>query len=505
MPVYNPAFINSLTTTGTSGAASVSGGVLNVPQYTGGGSSLKLPTYTVGASGADFTTIQPALDAATAGGTIYLTDASYTITTALLIKGPNVRIVGNKTTTIQCDGAVATTLIKSNSTTFTRFNLENITLKQTNATVQGIAIDGSNLALSVYKNLTIDSFGTAIQLNDTANLTFYNRFADIFITGCNNGIIINGTTPTNDNMFMNIRTSLLAGGAGFGLKIVKGQSNNFYNCDFEPGTATGITGIALAPASNGDVYDTQFFGVYVEGNATGISINSNTQRTSFFGGQVVSNTANLSDSGQDTQFFGTDIGFTSTSQYTNGTWTDTSNASKTFSYINNTNFAHASSHLIKAKLQNATDTSNVLRLENSGTGKSISAANGTTETFSVDKTGAIVGVSIKVAPRINTTASSATPAINTDTTDQFNITALAVAITSMTTSLTGTPADGQKLLIRIKDNGTARAITWGTSFVSSGSATLLATTVISKTHLIGLIYDSVTAKWVCQAVDATGY
>lgn len=112
---------------------------------------------------------------------------------------------------------------------------------------------------------------------------------------------------------------------------------------------------------------------------------------------------------------------------------------------------------------------------------------------------------ITIIPRVNTTASSATPAINTDTTDLFTITALAAAITSMTSSLTGTPVNGQKLTIRIKDNGTARAITWGASFVSSGVATLLATTVISKTHLIGLIYDSAAAKWVCVAVDATGY
>lgn len=114
--------------------------------------------------------------------------------------------------------------------------------------------------------------------------------------------------------------------------------------------------------------------------------------------------------------------------------------------------------------------------------------------------------------RMNSVASSATPAINTDTTDQFNITALAVAITSMSAAgdtpagnLTGTPRDGQHLMIRIKDNGTARAITWGPKFLSSGVATLLATTVISKTHLVGLIYDSAAAKWVCVAVDATGY
>lgn len=111
----------------------------------------------------------------------------------------------------------------------------------------------------------------------------------------------------------------------------------------------------------------------------------------------------------------------------------------------------------------------------------------------------------RITPRIGTTASSATPAIDVGLYDQFNITALAVAITSMTSGLSGTPTDGQKLLIRIKDNATARAITWGASFVSSGVATLPTTTVISKTHLVGLIYDSTAAKWVCVAADATGY
>ncbi|WP_313673292.1 hypothetical protein [Mycolicibacterium sp.] len=75
----------------------------------------------------------------------------------------------------------------------------------------------------------------------------------------------------------------------------------------------------------------------------------------------------------------------------------------------------------------------------------------------------------------------------------------------MTSGLSGTPVDGQKLMIRIKDNGTARAITWGASFQSSGVGTLLATTVINKTHHIGLIYDSAAAKWVCIAADSAGY
>ena len=46
------------------------------------------------------------------------------------------------------------------------------------------------------------------------------------------------------------------------------------------------------------------------------------------------------------------------------------------------------------------------------------------------------------------------------------------------TSLSGTPTNFQKLIIRIKDNGTAQAITWGDSFEAKGVA-LPTTTVIS--------------------------
>ena len=109
----------------------------------------------------------------------------------------------------------------------------------------------------------------------------------------------------------------------------------------------------------------------------------------------------------------------------------------------------------------------------------------------------------RIVPRSISTASTATPSINSDTTDFYYLTALAVAITSVT--VTGVPTDGQRLTIRIKDNGTARAITWGASFVSSGVAILPTTTVASKTHLVGFMYDSQVAKWVCVASDSAGY
>lgn len=106
---------------------------------------------------------------------------------------------------------------------------------------------------------------------------------------------------------------------------------------------------------------------------------------------------------------------------------------------------------------------------------------------------------------LSTSGPGATPTINTDNYDLVNLTAIAAAITSMTTNLTGTPVDGDHLLIRFTDNATARAITWGAKFGSSGVATLLATTVISKVHTVGLMWDATKSLWICLAVDAAGY
>jgi hypothetical protein len=109
----------------------------------------------------------------------------------------------------------------------------------------------------------------------------------------------------------------------------------------------------------------------------------------------------------------------------------------------------------------------------------------------------------RITARISTTASSATPTPNADTDDQYNVTALAAAATFG--APTGTPTDGQELRIRIKDNGTARALSWNAIYVSSGLGTLLTTTVINKTHLLRFRYDAAAVKWACISSDSTGY
>lgn len=101
--------------------------------------------------------------------------------------------------------------------------------------------------------------------------------------------------------------------------------------------------------------------------------------------------------------------------------------------------------------------------------------------------------------RTVTVTQAATPTINTDNTDVAYITGLAQAITSMTTNLSGTPVANDSLIISITDNGTARAITWGASFESSGNVTLPSTTVISTRLDVGFLYNAATSKWRCVA------
>lgn len=102
----------------------------------------------------------------------------------------------------------------------------------------------------------------------------------------------------------------------------------------------------------------------------------------------------------------------------------------------------------------------------------------------------------RVTPRVGSTTSSATPTINTDDVDIYKLTAQTVDITSFTTNLSGTPTDGQVLIVEITGTA-ARTITWGASFEASTVA-LPTTTVTTNMLAVGFLYNSVTSKWRCM-------
>ena len=129
--------------------------------------------------------------------------------------------------------------------------------------------------------------------------------------------------------------------------------------------------------------------------------------------------------------------------------------------------------------------------------------NGTDSTNLATKTGSETFTNKRITPRVNITTTTASPwAWNSDSYDQQGFTALANALTISADA--GTPTDGQKTVLRIKDNGTTRNLTWTTGSSKAFRAvgvTLPTTTVVNKTVYIGCIYNIADSRWDVVAVS----
>lgn len=530
--------------------------------------NVQLPTYIVAASGGDYTTIQGALDAAAAnypqGCRIFLTDDVYTLTATLLVKSNNVVIEGNfRGTEIDIDGSLYSPAIKTNTpaSLYQGLQLHNLSFIQTNGTAQGVCIDASDMALCWYDNLIIYNFGTGIKFVDTQNITFYNKTSNVQISA-NAGKCIDidssGGNSVNNNTFSFLRCSY--GANGTGVHLDKAQLNVFYSCNFEPTSLTGTTGIKIVATTADTTINNVFYAPYVEANAVGISLGANTHRTQFYGGQVVENTTNLSDSGTNSMFVGIDINYTQTNKQQKleignaielGSASDTSitrtgagaiavegvavllsgGALGTPSSGTVTNLTGTASININGTVGATTPaagtfttivagstTSLLLGTAGSAVGN-IGFRNATSGTITLaPATGALGTVTLtlpaatdtvaalaatqtftnkRITKRTGTTTSSATPTINTDNVDFYSLTAQTVDITSFTTNLSGTPTENQTLWIAITGTA-ARAITWGTSFEASTVA--LPTTTVTTNRLdVLFVWNTVSSKWRCVA------
>jgi hypothetical protein len=108
-----------------------------------------------------------------------------------------------------------------------------------------------------------------------------------------------------------------------------------------------------------------------------------------------------------------------------------------------------------------------------------------------------------VVEEITTTASDTTPNPTGGSLRNFyTITALAGAAAFQVPS--GTPADGNYLTIRVKDDGTARALTWDAIYRAGTDVALPSTTTLGKEIYIGFRYNFGATKWDLLAV-ANGF
>jgi hypothetical protein len=103
------------------------------------------------------------------------------------------------------------------------------------------------------------------------------------------------------------------------------------------------------------------------------------------------------------------------------------------------------------------------------------------------------GFQARYIPQITatTTTTTLTPVISSAGT--WHVTALATSLTIA--APTGTANNGERLIIRIKDNGTPQSLTFNGIYRAGGDVLLPAITVANKTLYLGFIYNSTDTKW----------
>lgn len=108
----------------------------------------------------------------------------------------------------------------------------------------------------------------------------------------------------------------------------------------------------------------------------------------------------------------------------------------------------------------------------------------------------------RVTPRILSAASYTTDtgtSINGDTLDMFIVTAQTGALKF--NNPTGTPTDGQKLILTVASSTTAaRALTWDTAYGATTVALPTTTAATTATLTIGFIWSASKSLWQCVAV-----
>ena len=99
--------------------------------------------------------------------------------------------------------------------------------------------------------------------------------------------------------------------------------------------------------------------------------------------------------------------------------------------------------------------------------------------------------------KVSSTVSAATITPNADTTDMHIVTALGE--TATIAAPTGTPVDGQNLVIRIKATGASRTVNWNAIYRVIG-VTLPTSVPQDKTYYVGCKYNTADTKWDVLAV-----
>ena len=209
----------TLTTTGTSGAATLVGSTLNVPQYAGS-SSGKFGVPDANGAYTYYTTLALAIAAASAGDTIEMfTDVTDSTSTPVELK-PNVNINGNGHTYNHTSNSGATfTITDTAGTKNGDINLYNFNIKRTTTASSGNPIFTASSSYTYLYN-TFNFYGCKVSYTSTSGAT------PCFDGGNLSSAIINGLDFTSNGSGNAISTAFLVD-----------VNNSIINCT---GTSSGI-------------------------------------------------------------------------------------------------------------------------------------------------------------------------------------------------------------------------------------------------------------------------
>lgn len=99
-----------------------------------------------------------------------------------------------------------------------------------------------------------------------------------------------------------------------------------------------------------------------------------------------------------------------------------------------------------------------------------------------------------VVRRVVAVANSSTITINADTTDLATQTNTQAAGTLTIAAPTGSPVDGQQIMLRLTSTN-AQTFSWNAIFAGSTDQALPTVSTAGKTDYVGFVYNTASSKW----------